>query len=499
MSRAARRLLSPRLDAAPMRPRSVATALLALLLAGCLAPAGAPPPGAPSSPAGAPDHAALDALIGAPLVLDHDHTKGSLHTGGVNMRFVAWSSLGVTLGDNGFANFVLWNGSGEELAFVAVDGDARGGFVIADARDPLHITPLGSYMVPGSGFQEVRVFPDGRHALLNVQERPDPASVVAAPGLGVCSVCIHVVNIEDRTRPFLESALPVQLLGTHNMDIHAIGGELYVFYVGQLQGHPKEPVGNEIGVARYVETPLGAQLVPVGSYRHPQAATEAGLSFPHDVDVHEHALTHQQIMYVSHWEGGAVTVDVTDPSAPRELHVEADPAPSAVANIHWFAPEERPRGDRLFAWSAPEIQGLDTGSGVIRAYDVSDPAAFEQVGTWTLPGRVIIPGAFLFSPHTTMPDMDRGIMAVSHYHAGVWVLDISDPKEPRALGYYLPHGDPAAPYDGPIWWKKPNFDPDGFFPNVYQARWKDGLLWVTERGTGLYVLEYTGPVPGRIG
>jgi hypothetical protein len=115
-----------------------------------------------------------------------------------------------------------------------------------------------------------------------------------------------------------------------------------------------------------------------------------------------------------------------------------------------------------------------------------------------LPGQVWIPGAYIFSGHITIPDMDRGLLAVSHYHAGVWVLDISDPEDPRHLAYYLPHTDPADPYLGPVWWKKPNFDPAGFMPNVYQARWHDDLLWVSERGSGLYVLEYTGPVPGAL-
>lgn len=476
--------------------RGVVLALLSLALAGCLGQGGVPPsPQQP--PPGDVDHAAIAAAIGEPIVLDHDHTKGSLHTASHNVAFVAWSTLGITLGENGFANFVFWNDTDEELAFVAVDGDAEGGFVIADVRDPRAIRPLGTYRVPGSGFQEVRVFPDGKRALLNVQERPDPLQVVGA-GPGACSVCIHVVNIEDRTAPRLESLLPVQVLGTHNMDIHVQGGEPLVYYVGQLTGHPKEPVGNEIGIARLVEGPLGAQLVPFGTYRHAEAATEQGLSFPHDVMVFEHPFTQQHIAYVSHWTGGAITVDVSNPQAPRELHAEADPAPSEVSDIHWFAPEPRPRGDKLFAWSAPEIRNLATGSGVLRAYDVTDPAAFTQVGTWELPGPVIIPGQFLFSPHITIPDLDRGLLAVSHYHAGVWVLDITDPTTPRALGYYMPHGDPEAPYDGPLWWKKPNFDPDGFAPNVYQARWKDGLLWVTERGTGLYVLDYTGPVPGPV-
>ena len=74
----------------------------------------------------------------------------------------------------------------------------------------------------------------------------------------------------------------------------------------------------------------------------------------------------------------------------------------------------------------------------------------------------------------------------------------TDPADPRPLAYYFPHGPEDAPYEGPLWWKKPNFNPEGYFPNVYQARWKDDIPWVSERGSGLYVLDYTGPVPGPL-
>jgi hypothetical protein len=466
--------------------------LLLVLLAGCLgSPGGTPPSASPSL-----DAQALAQLIGAPIEVDHDHNDPLLHTGHVNLEFVSWSSLGVTLGQNGFANFVFYEDDDEDLAFVAVDGDATGGFVIADVSDPSHIRPLGRYTIQGSGIQEVRVFPEGRYAIMNVQKTPAVASLTDAEGGKDCTVCLQVVDVRDRAHPTFSSAFAVDVLGSHNMHIETIDGVVYVFYVGQPVGNA--PPGNYVGIARYVEDPAGAHLVKVAEYRNNEAPTDPKQSFPHDVWVETHPFTHQKILYVSHWQGGAITVDVTNPLAPRQLDILKDPAPSEVANIHWFAPEPRPRGAKLIAWSAPEIGALKSGSGVIRAYDATDPADLRQIGTWTLPGNVTIPGAFLMSPHITQADMDRGLLAVAHYHAGVWVLDVTDPMAPHATAYYLPHGDPAQPYAGPIWWKKPNFDPHGYGPNVYQARWKDGHLWVSDRGTGLYVLDYTGPVPGPL-
>ncbi|HEX2066266.1 MAG TPA: hypothetical protein VHI93_05570 [Candidatus Thermoplasmatota archaeon] len=143
-----------------------AALLLVLLAAGCLGDGG--PPASPTprpevDAAGRIDLEAVAANIGTPVALDHDHSDPRLHTAAHNVEQVAWSTLGVRLGENGFANFVLHRTpANRTLAFVAVDGDAQGGFTIADVTDPLDMRVVGSYRAPGSGFQEVRVTPDGR-------------------------------------------------------------------------------------------------------------------------------------------------------------------------------------------------------------------------------------------------------------------------------------------------------------------------------------------------
>ena len=480
-----------------LRPPALALAAAFLVLAGCLKGADDQ-----RTPDGDIDFPAIAASIGEPIVMDHDHTDASLHTGSHNLDLVAYSSLGVPLGTQGFANFVIYPEAGRTLAFVASDGDTRGGFVIADITDPKAVSVVGSYWVDGNNVQEVRVTPDGRFAVLNVQAIPEPGFFTSPDGPSDCSVCIQVINVEDRAAPRLVSVLPVELLGTHNMEFYQSADGLDLYFVGQpLAGTNPDPAGNRVGIARFVELPGGnAMLLPIGNLVH-DTTNDDGRSFPHDVTIARHPLTGQDIAYVSWWEGGAITFDTSTPQTRLlgEIGRNADPAPSSALAIHWLMQEPLARRDgRVIAWSAPEIGSLDDGTGVIRAYDVSDPSNLLQLGTWQLPGNLSIEGRYILSPHTAMPDQSTGLLAVAHYHAGVWVLDMSDPAAPRALGYYLPHGAAKDPYDGPIWWKKPNFSPDGYLPNAYMARWHDGLLWVSERGTGLYALEYTGPVPGPV-
>jgi hypothetical protein len=431
--------------------------LVALLLAGCL--------GATDKEDDVPPDPVH--VIGTPIEVLHDHNDVRLHTGSHGIEFVAWSDLGIMLGDNGFANFVIHETAEEKLAFVAVDGDREGGFVIADIRDPAAIQVLGRYWIQGNGIQEVRVTPDGNFAIMNVQDIPSPTNLLDGDGLKDCSICLHVVDVRDRAAPRLVSVLPVDLLGSHNMHIEPYGADLYLHYVGQPLNN--QAPGNYVGIARLVVAPTGAHLVKVAEYRH-DASQESQRSFPHDVLVQTHPGTEGKVAYVSHWQGGLDLWDVTDPVRPMRLGSHADPAPSEVLNIHWTMQEPVARADgRVLAWSAPEIGGLESGSGVIRAYDVTDPIMVSQIGTWQLPGGVWIPGQFIFSPHTAIPNVQTGLLAVAHYHAGLWLLDITDPTAPRHVAYYLPHGDPQDPYAGPLWWKKPNFDPEGYGPNVYQA------------------------------
>lgn len=449
--------------------------LVLIGLAGCLS--------GEEAPVGGPTlhEAAVPALE-----MYHDHNDVALHQHSGGVGFVNWSPLGVELGENGFANFVIWDGGDETLALVAIDGDNEGGFVIADIEDPRDIKVLGTYRAPGNGIQEVRITPDGRFAVMNVQNIP---SGDVGAGLGACELCLHVVNIEDRANPRISTIMPVELLGSHNLHFEEQDGQLYLYAVAQpLGGTPIEP-GNHVWIYQFLVVGNEAVLVPVSQYAK-NTLGDDGRSFPHDVMVQNHPLTGQTIAYISHWDGGHVAVDVSNPLLPVELDVLANAAPSDALAVHWIWQEEWVRDDgRVIAWSAPEIGALATGTGVVRAIDVSNPAAMQQVGTWTLPGNTTIEGIYQFSPHTVFVDPDTMLAAVSHYHAGVWILDVSNPEAPVEVGFYQPHGNPDDPYTGPTWWKKPNFNPEGYGPNVYQARWHDGLLWVTDRGTGLYALE----------
>lgn len=438
----------------------------------------------------------LEALLGEPIVQLHDHTDASLHTSSMGLRLVNWSPLiPEELGTEGFAGMRIV----ENIAYIGTDG-AHAGFLMVDVSDPTKPALLSQYVTPGGASQEAVPSWDGNWVFLNLQRQPAPMDLVADPLRGT-GTGIQIVDVSDKANPRFESFFPVELLGTHVMMYYEWQGKPYLIYNGQPQrqslptgSYYTPPPGNDVKIAEIVDVAGTRTLRPVGSFRLPDsftAMTSQGC-FPHDQWAEQHPRTGQLVLYVAFWDCGAVTVDISDPANPVLLDVDNAMEPSTRNRVHFFRPDPVERDGRVIAWSGPEIDISPGEPGYLRAYDITDPADIRQIGWWRLPGSVENDAPFIFSPHNF--DFRGDLMALAHYHAGVWTLNVTDPTAPYATAYYLPHGMEDDPFTGEVWRKTPNF-PEAYFPNVYEVKWKksavDGktYLLATERGSGLYVLE----------
>lgn len=439
----------------------------------------------------------VELSLGAPVEQLHDHTDAALHTGRAGLRLVNWSALiPEELGSEGFAALRIV----DNWAFIGTDG-AHAGFLIVDVSDPRSPVLVSQYSTPGGASQEAVPTSDGNFVFMNLQRQPAPADILANPLAGD-GWGIQIVDVRDKANPKLDSFVPVEVQGTHVMFYAEHAGKKYVIYNGQpvRQLIPTGeaytlPPGNSVKITEFVELPTGGHtLRPVSEFRLPDgisARTQQGC-FPHDQWAEEHPITKQWLLYVAHWDCGAVIVDISDPAMPALLHVDNQIEPSTRLRVHYFRPDPSLRDGRVIAWSGPEIDISPGEPGYLRSYDATDPTKFSQIGAWRLPGEVENDKPFIFSPHNF--DFRGDLLALAHYHAGVWVLNVSDPKSPHAVAYYFPHGDESQPFQGTVWRKTPNF-PEAYFPNVYEAKWftspTDGesYLLVTERGSGLYVLK----------
>lgn len=467
-------------------------ALVASAWAGCVAPQEVAPAAA------APTLDDVAALIGEPIEQLHDHTDASLHVGAYGMRLVAWEPLiPEELGREGFAGLRIVG----DHAFLATDGE-HAGFLVVDIKDPRAPKLVSQYVTPGGASQEAVPSADGNWVYLNLQRAPAAADLLADPARGT-GTGIQIVDVSDKANPRFESFFPVEVQGTHVM-FHAVrDGKEYLIFNGQplRQGLPTgdvytPPPGNSVKIAEVVDVAGTRTLRVVGEYRFVEriADTTSQGCFPHDQWAEEHPLTKQWLLYVAYWDCGAAIVDITDPTTPTLLAYDDTMEPSTRNRIHFFRPEPEVRDGTLYAFSGPEIDVSPGEPGYVRAYDVTDPTDFAQVGWWRLPGQVENDMPFLFTPHNF--DYRGDLLALAHYHAGVWILDIRDPTAPRHVAYYLPHGNETSPYEGEVWRKTPNF-PEAYFPNVYEVKWftspTDGetYLLASERGSGLYVLQVT--------
>lgn len=208
----------------------------------------------------------------------------------------------------------------------------------------------------------------------------------------------------------------------------------------------------EIG---YFDCPGGGQVYVegdtayVGHIAGPEATTAVDVSDPKNPkQVHQimcqHAGAHSHkvrvkngIMLTNYEEhpdsgprdpefrGGLNIYDASDPHNPEPIHFW----PCAGTGIHRFT------WDGRYAYISPEIEGYD--GNICMILDLKDPKNPEEVGRWHLPGQWTAGGETFDWPsrearcHHPMRMGDR--LYVSYWHAGWYMLDISDMSKPKLI------------------------------------------------------------------
>ncbi len=170
----------------------------------------------------------------------------------------------------------------------------------------------------------------------------------------------------------------------------------------------------------YAASPLPNAEVIVFNATNPRELTVAKRYFveqsapgvgdrPYDV------LARNGRLYVSHWSYGLAVSDVTDPAKPKLLgRYVYDGATTRTAAVGTF-------GSRTLAFEAGEYWGAS-----LRVLDVSVPDNITQVAQFKLRPEVSIRSMALSGTK----------LYLAHYQDGLRVLDVSNPNEPRQVGYY---------------------------------------------------------------
>lgn len=408
----------------------------------------------------------------------HDHADPALHTGAFGLRRVGWDPLmsasqpGMPTGGHADLS-VATDDAGRTWAFVANFGPHRA-VSIAETTDPTaprHVsdyaptTPVGLTLPGGGSYWDVNAHPSSD--LIIVSAQASAATDVYAPDLDRVGGGLYLVNTQDKGNPYTESFKPVFdpdaliPVGIHNARFFDINGT----------DHVAATTANGDTILFRVEGEPGARTL----------AQVSRVTGTHDTTVQVHPFTGQVLLYGA--QGGVFITDISDPEDP-ELLASVPNGPELSA-YHLIVPSDVVIDGRHFT-----ISGTETTTGTppfITVLDTTDPTAPFIVSTWQTPfdTDVYLPGPYRWATHNF--DFDHGRIYLGHYHAGVWVIDVSSETnaiEPVTMAYYQPHELPLGAV--------PRTPTAADTPAVWTAlRHTDGFVYASDANGGLYILTTT--------
>jgi hypothetical protein len=199
-----------------------------------------------------------------------------------------------------------------------------------------------------------------------------------------------------------------------------------------------------------------------------------------------------------------VNLDISDPAHPKligKLHITEPFAKVGMQSVHTVLP----LWDRELLYVSSEASKercQDDGLNFAGMIDNSNPEKPRLISVF--PPPVPPPGlpytdycdkGGRFGPHNVSQEIHNPaiqkpgkLMTIAWFNAGVRVFDISDPRMPKEVGYFIPPERPDAPaqsgaHASPVDWSE---------EIAVDAR---GNIFMNDDKWGLFVLHYTGPEP----
>jgi hypothetical protein len=282
----------------------------------------------------------------------------------------------------------------------------------------------------------------------------------------------RIYDIKDKANPRLLSFVRTWARGVHRFDMDAN----YAYISTELEGF----VGNILVIydIRNPEKPvevsrwwMKGQNEAAGEPPHPKGRNHA---------LH-HAMRCGDQMYASCWFSGVHIIDVADITKPRTLSwYEYDPPHPEPT--HTFLKVPFKIGGRDIAVSTEEERpkrGPDIGRehAPLRTWDVTDPTKPKILCTYQLDEKAqpYHGDDVRFGTHQLREIVDKDCMLyVTWFAAGLRMIDISDPVNPKEKGFFIPQPTTGknVPWANDV------------------AKDERGLLFLTDKVCGLDMLEF---------
>jgi hypothetical protein len=335
---------------------------------------------------------------------------------------------------------------------------------ISDPRKPKVVSRLMTTH-PWTHSHKVRVV--GDLMVANSEIEPGAGDRNAFPDGG-----FRIYDIKDKINPRLITFVKTHARGVHRFDMD----ETYAYISTEMEGFQ----GN-ILVIYDIRNPASPREV---SRRWMPGQNIAAGETPHRrgrMHMLHHAMRNGKELYAGCWFSGVSIIDVSDVTRPRTLsHCEYDPP--CAEPTHTFLKVPFPIGGRSIAVSTEEERGSrgpDTGKphAPLRTWDVTDPRQPKILCTYHLDeaAQPYHGEGVRFGTHQLREIVDRDCMLyVTWFAAGLRMIDISDPANPREKGYFIPQPTKGktTPWTNDV------------------ATDERGLIFVTDKSRGLDVLEF---------
>ncbi len=196
--------------------------------------------------------------------------------------------------------------------------------------------------------------------------------------------------------------------------------------------------------------------------------------------------------WLAAWDAGLVMLDLTSPAQPIVVaHVPVGVGTRGNAHTASFDPASGLliRTDEIL--DPDGVESSSPGWGRQTLYDATDLADVIRVATFgpaegdDTAGEVDRSG--FFSAHEV--EVVDGIEYVTWYSNGLRVVDLADPSEPVEIGSFVPPtvSDPQGHWLAP--------DGSKSFPLVWGVEVVDGLVYLSDVHSGLWIVRYVPPAP----
>ncbi|MGH3079943.1 MAG: LVIVD repeat-containing protein [Gaiellaceae bacterium] len=188
-------------------------------------------------------------------------------------------------------------------------------------------------------------------------------------------------------------------------------------------------------------------------------------------------------VYLSYWDSGLIKLDVSDPANPVFKGRTVYPA-NADGDAHSSNYDDA----RKLLFTADEDfcpqsgPAIEKGWGYLRIYDYSNAAAPNQIGSFKTQNSLAIGDRAAGDYTIHNPFLVGTDVYISWYSDGVRIVDASDPRSPREVGYFVP---PAG--QNPV--KPSQRGTLSQTPQVWGVVVENGLIYASDMHTGLWVLR----------